>query len=57
MLIRITFPSLFGVRPRSLMAMAFSIKAIELVSKGWIWMVWESGMERVASDLSGVSAP
>jgi len=34
-----------GREPRSLMAMAFSIRAIEPLSNGWIWMVWESGVK------------
>ena len=57
MLMRITLPSLLGVRPSSLMAIAFSIKAMEPLSNGWIWIVWESGVERVARERSGVSAP
>ena len=37
--------------------MAFSIKPMALPSKGWIWIVWASGVEMVASDFKGVSAP
>ena len=54
---RMILPSLLGVKPSSLIAMAFSIEARALMSNGWIWMVWESGVDRVASDFSGVSAP
>jgi hypothetical protein len=57
MLMRITLPSLLQVRPRSLMEIAFSIRPMAPWSKGWIWMVCESGVDRLARDLSAVSAP
>ena len=50
---RIILPSLFGVNPRSLMEIDFSIKANVLRSKGCMEIVCESGVEIVANDLSG----
>ena len=45
-----TFPSLFGVIPKSLIEIAFSIAWRHDWSKGWIDIVWESTVDIFASD-------
>jgi len=50
-------PSLFGVIPKSLMEIDFSIACKHEISKGCIEIVCESTVLIVASDLIGVSAP
>jgi len=52
-----TFPSLFGVIPKSLIEIDFSIACKHEISKGCIEIVCESTVLIVASDLIGVSAP
>ena len=54
---RITLPSLVGFTPRSLLRIAFSIAAIEDLSKGWMTTIRGSGMWNEASWFIGVWVP
>ncbi len=57
MLILITFPSLLGFTESSDFWMAFSISARRLLSQGWMITRRASGMEMVATWLSGELCP
>jgi hypothetical protein len=54
---RTTVPSVFGVRPRSLRWIAFSMAPRALRSHGWMTMLCASGTLMLASWLSGVVVP
>ena len=54
---RITDPSLFGVIPRSLDWIAFSIAPIALLSNGWTCSSRGSGTVNAASWFSGTGVP
>jgi hypothetical protein len=55
--IRITLPSLAGLRPRSDVRIAFSITAISEGSNGWAMIIEGSGIDNDATWLSGILLP
>ena len=57
MLMRIRFPSLFGVAPMSDCMMAFSMAGMAVLSYGCTTSMVDSGAEIPARDLRGVGAP
>ena len=57
MLSRTTVPSTLGIRPISLLVMAFSIAPRTPRSHGWMTIWWGSGTLIPASWLSGVWVP
>ena len=54
---RTTLPSLVGLRPRSEARMAFSIAPSSDGSNGWATIVMGSGIDSVATWLSGIRDP
>jgi len=54
---RMTAPSLAGVRPRSDARIAFSMALRRVLSQGWIVSSFGSGAATLATWLSGISLP
>ena len=57
MLRRMHVPSLDGLRPRSLSIIALSMSLMQVLSKGWMTIVCESGVEALAIVFKGVRVP